>query len=470
MQNKLPIPTPATQRLDSKPATQQAVQHEDSIQNAIVGLGYQADKALQTRPGGIPRLSDTELTDIWESEGLGKRIIKAVPDDSIRPWFTVKGDTDGELAQAAKELGLQQQLAEACYWARLYGGSGIFMGIEDGQDPTKPQNATPRPIAFLKVYGVPDIILSGLELDNDPKSKRYEEPIYYPCYNLNGISTNIHHTRFIPIKGELVAAKRTYADFRRRYWGISILQAMWTRIAGLVASMQGMDNMLLEFSIAVFKLQGLAQLAASGRGDALMKRMATISMSKSLLRGVMLDATEDFTRVSTPLAGVSDILEKSMLMVSAVSGIPITRLFGRAPAGLNATGEADIRLYYDECRVYQTQTLTPAIMPILRQINANLKVVPDEKLEVIWGNPYAPTEAETATLRKTVADTDKLYVDMQVLNPEEIRESRFGGDEWSSATKLDPGMGAPKPPEAEVPAKKPVAPAPAKKEMPEGKK
>lgn len=442
-QNKL-LPTPNQDTAPEPKAT-----HNDSIYNAIVGLGKQADKSMQSRPGGNMLLSDVELTNIWQFNGLGKEIVTCVVDDAIRPGFTIAADTDGVLIKELERIGSQKSIEEACYWARLYGGSLIFKGYADGQEPVEPRTSTAASIDWLKCYSVTDIPLTGTEFETDPKKPNYEKPNTYPCWNVMGTPANIHYTRVIPIYGSPVANKRFIADLRRRYWGDSILNAMWERLAGLGGAMQGMDNLMMEFSIAVYKLQGLAQLASSGKGSKVIDRMTLMNMSKSLLRGIMLDSTEEFTRVSTPLSGVSDVLDRGMMMVSAVSQIPVTRLFGRSPAGLNATGDSDIRLYYDRVRVYQKRTLTPIYMNLLTEINRVMKVVPEKDLVLVWGDPNAPTQSELLEMRNKQANIDKIYMDPNspVLGNDEVRASRFGGTGYSFDTKLDPDS---EPPEVEA--------------------
>jgi len=40
-------------------------------------------------------------------------------------------------------------------------------------------------------------------------------------------------------------------------------------------------------------------------------------------------------------------------------------------------------------------------------------------------------------MRRTVAETDAIYIDRGVLDPTEVAISRFGGDRWSMNTLID---------------------------------
>ena len=47
------------------------------------------------------------------------------------------------------------------------------------------------------------------------------------------------------------------------------------------------------------------------------------------------------------------------------------------------------------------------------------------------------TETETAAYRKTIAETDQIYISNGVLDPAEVAASRFGGDMYSPETVID---------------------------------
>ena len=53
-------------------------------------------------------------------------------------------------------------------------------------------------------------------------------------------------------------------------------------------------------------------------------------------------------------------------------------------------------------------------------------------------NPlWQPSESEQATTRKTIAETDQIYYTMNAATSEDIAESRWGGDTYSSDMHID---------------------------------
>jgi hypothetical protein len=68
---------------------------------------------------------------------------------------------------------------------------------------------------------------------------------------------------------------------------------------------------------------------------------------------------------SYTFAGLSDIYDKFCLDIAGAAEIPVTKLFGRSPAGMNATGESDMQNYDDKISQTQEADLAPTIDKLL---------------------------------------------------------------------------------------------------------
>jgi len=64
---------------------------------------------------------------------------------------------------------------------------------------------------------------------------------------------------------------------------------------------------------------------------------------------------------SYTFSGLSDVLLRLGEQLSGALGVPLVRLFGQAPAGLNSTGESDFRNYYDNINSRQEADLRPGV-------------------------------------------------------------------------------------------------------------
>jgi len=229
---------------------------------------------------------------------------------------------------------------------------------------------------------------------------------------------------------------------RRNGWGMSVVERVLESVRDFRSGMQSASALLGDFSQAVLKIKGLADIYQSNDEELIRARMAGIEMGRSVLRAVLLDSDgEDFERKSTPLTGLPEVLDRLANQVASAASMPVTLLFGQAPAGLNATGASDVRGYYDAIASRRELTVKPAVERIVRIVMRSKSGPTDGVEPETWNVHFPPlwqsTALETAQERKTVAETDAIYIGQGVVTPEEVAVSRFGGDEYSAETVLD---------------------------------
>jgi hypothetical protein len=174
-------------------------------------------------------------------------------------------------------------------------------------------------------------------------------------------------------------------------------------------------------------------------------RMDQIDMTKSFLNTVMIDADqESLTKLSSPVGGLSELVDKLIQVFSAVSEYPVTLLMGESPAGLNATGASDIRLYYDSIHAKQETKLQSPLETLCKWIQlckaGEFHGTELESWKVVFQPLYEMSETEVVNNKKTTAETDKIYTEMGALYETEVRRSRFGGDAYSHETVLDEAL------------------------------
>jgi phage-related protein (TIGR01555 family) len=77
--------------------------------------------------------------------------------------------------------------------------------------------------------------------------------------------------------------------------------------------------------------------------------------------------------------GIADVYDRFMMDVAGAAETPVTKLFGRSPAGMNATGESDMQNYYDTIEEKQENELRPVydkLLPIIMM--STFGAVPDD--------------------------------------------------------------------------------------------
>jgi phage-related protein (TIGR01555 family) len=209
-------------------------------------------------------------------------------------------------------------------------------------------------------------------------------------------------------------------------------------------SMQGLANALSDADQAVFKLDGLMDIikSSSDGDDAIRKRLALLQHGRSVARAIAVDAEkENFEYIGRTFTGYDTGVYALMYLVSAACGIPVSLLFGRAPAGLNATGDADIRFFYDQIKSFQEVTLMPRLRRVFELLmTAKLGpmggVVPDD-WSISFRSLWQPTALERADIRLKTAQADQIEIDANVITSEEARLSHYSGDEYNEHISID---------------------------------
>jgi len=428
----------------------EVVKRADSWVNALTGLGSALrDKLTATQFQQSVRLSDATLEALYHGDDCAARICDALPEEALRRgyYLNVEDDTDlaPKVAEYEKRLRFKAALREAAVWARVFGGAAVYLGVDDGQDPRTPVNEKGvRTIRFATVLDRRDLIPDSWY--GDPlKDARYGEPKTYriqsvpvtPGGGTGAAGAVIHESRLLLFGGARTSLRRR---LQNNGWPESVLQKVHEVLVQFGTGWQGTAHLLQDAAQGVFKIDGLVDMIASGDKETLQTRMEMVDMSRSVAHAIMVDAErEDFTRVAYSFAGVPEVLRSFMLRLAAAARMPVTVLMGQSPAGLNATGESDTRMWYDQVQAYQGDELKPAIERFYTLLfaAADFDGEEPETWDVRFEKLWQLSDMEQATLEKTVADKDKVYIDAGVVLAEEIALCRFPSRGFSMETSID---------------------------------
>lgn len=93
------------------------------------------------------------------------------------------------------------------------------------------------------------------------------------------------------------------------------------------------------------------------------------------------------------------------LTLSGASRIPATKLFGRSPEGMNATGDSDLQNYYDYIDTLREAQLRPILERLLPILCLSAWGGMAEDAEIIFPPLWTPTAKEVAEIAKAKAET-----------------------------------------------------------------
>jgi phage-related protein (TIGR01555 family) len=141
--------------------------------------------------------------------------------------------------------------------------------------------------------------------------------------------------------------------------------------------------------------------------------------------------------VPVNFGGISEAFDQLMYRLSLATTIPVTILMGRSPAGMNATGESDLEMFYSRVENFRDLFVTPEaeklISYIFRAADGPFTGEPDN-WQIKYKDPRSVSPDKKIQEDKTKAETDAIYLDRGVITEEECGVSRFGPDSDSDIT------------------------------------
>lgn len=423
---------------------------EDGYVNLLNKYGTKQDNSEAYKFEREPVIPDMQLTGLYEGNGLFSKIIDTPAEEALKHGFDLNLKSDelnAFVEDALDDLEWEEKAATAIKWARLYGGALIVMLIDDGRGLEEPVDWEHiRSIDELRVYErsiVQPDYASLYQQDYGGKGvgnrvSKFGQPEYYYVSSIYG-SFKVHESRCLVFRNGVLPEQTSNATYL--FWGmpeyVRIRRALRETVTAHTDSVK-----LLERSVqAIYSMKGLASLLTTDDGEnQVLKRLQLVDTSRGLLNSIAIDSEgEQYDFKTFQFSGVKDVIDATCNMLSALTNIPQTILFGRSPAGMNATGDSDFESYYNFVEKIQRLMLKRNLRTLLDVVfragiaSGDVAEEPDYKLEFkpLWSlsdteqAAVDQTKAQTALVK---ARTAQAYVDMQALDPTEVRR-RLASDE-----------------------------------------
>jgi phage-related protein (TIGR01555 family) len=423
---------------------------EDGYVNLLNKYGTKQDNSEAYKFEREPVIPDMQLTGLYEGNGLFSKIIDTPAEEALKHGFDLNLKSDelnAFVEDALDDLEWEERAATAIKWARLYGGALIVMLIDDGRGLEEPVDWEHiRSIDELRVYErsiVQPDYASLYQQDYGGKGvgnrvSKFGQPEYYYVSSIYG-SFKVHESRCLVFRNGVLPEQTSNATYL--FWGmpeyVRIRRALRETVTAHTDSVK-----LLERSVqAIYSMKGLASLLTTDDGEnQVLKRLQLVDTSRGLLNSIAIDSEgEQYDFKTFQFSGVKDVIDATCNMLSALTNIPQTILFGRSPAGMNATGTSDFESYYNFVEKIQRLMLKRNLRTLLDVVfragiaSGDVAEEPDYKLEFkpLWSlsdteqAAVDQTKAQTALVK---AQTAQAYVDMQALDPTEVRR-RLASDE-----------------------------------------
>lgn len=399
--------------------------------------------------------------DLEESGGLGPlagdALNPAVPDPEPEDDADGGDDEIDEAAQkeladkieklnaACEKFKVREMFQECAELDGFFGRAQIFIDIDHGRgDDTEARQ-------------LPLVVDAATIKKGSLKGFKVIEPIWTTPYTYNA-SDPLRDDFYVPrawfILGKRVHASRLLTFVMREvpdllkpaynFGGLSMSQLMESYVFRWLRTVNSVSDLIHNYSVMCLKTN-MGAILQGEVDEGLMARAKFFTQFRDNQGLTLLDkTTEEMDAVNVPLSGLHELQSQSQEQMAGPSHIPLVKLLGTSPAGLNASSEGEIKVFYDFVRACQQKFFGPHFKTVLQILQLHLFGEIDERIGFEWVSLTAPTVKELAEIRKADADTAAIYITNGVLDPAEVR-TRVAADPDSGYNNIS---GAPpKPPQ-----------------------
>ena len=369
--------------------------------------------------------------------GMIRACVQTVADDITREWIEVKGG-DGTPQEDVCRL---EDLLESKYHLKelfhsvaatvgYMGGAFIFIDTgAEGEDLSLPLRISSLSAEMSEGMALrftlvdPVNVTPGDYNASNPLRPDYMQPKWWWV-----LGQKVYASRLIPVfdNPPPLLLRPSY-----NFLGIPQAQILWDYVLHWNECRIYTANLLKKVSLLVFKTDVTGALSTAGGVQAIDTKMQMLGRYRDNDSVAVCDKTdEDIANVQTSIAGCTDIVRQSLEMIAAINRTPAVKLLGISPSGFNATGESDLKNYYDHIRTKQ-ETLRPAVEQCLKAIEIAETGKIDPSITFDFRLLGTDNDSAKAMNAQTRINTLGAALDRQVISPEEMRQ----------AVKADPDMG-----------------------------
>lgn len=320
------------------------------------------------------KISYSELC-MLSCDDLINNAIQTITRECLNKWGEIK-ITNSDIKLDEQEIiinkinqrFLELDINNICYNAiqtsLIYGGVGIYIdvGDEDKANELLLKSEFFKSQKILKSMKVVEpYLFSPQRLNvNNPLSDNFMKPDEWYISGVGSIhASRLYTLIFFDVPNLL---KPVYNCL-----GISLCQLMKDKVKSAETIRQCLTDLMLRFKTDIIKTPSLL-----GNPELLKDRIDLYNASKNNLGTLVLSDQEEFINSVTAITGLDKIQSQAFENVASSARLPAVKLLGLTPSGFNATGEFDLKNYYDVIRGYQNTTIKPFIDKIIDILSLEL--------------------------------------------------------------------------------------------------
>ncbi len=361
-----------------------------------------------------------------------RRIVEIIATEMTRKWITLhsvgdenKTDKIAKIEDELSRLQAQRAFKICAEQDGFFGRAHLYIdtGATDDRDELMTPIGNGRDALSKRKIGKGD--LKGLRPveavwtyptnynSNDPlKGDWYKPDMWFV------MGKRIHVSRLLTFIGREVPdlLKPAYS-----FGGLSLTQMAKPYVDNWLETRQSVNDAISAYSTFVLKTTMSEQLQVGG--EELNKRAELFNNLRNNRGLMMLDKeAEDFANVAAPLSTLDMLQAQAQEHMASVSGIPLVKLLGVTPSGLNASSDGEIRCFYDWIAAYQKALFEVNLTKVIDFVQLSLFGEVDQGITFEFEPLWALDEKEKAEVEKIEAETAQVRIDSGVISPEEERE------------------------------------------------
>ena len=394
----------------------EAVSVQDAFSNPLFRLGYGSQSPLEATEYPLTRMTDNYalLNSLYRDNWVVQNVVGIIPDDMTKKWFAPAGAVGPEhlkeLERVQRVTALRERVNEGLRWGRLYGGAAGLIMIR-GQEgmlgqPLELESIYPGTFQGLYILDRWQGVVPGMELvfeGGEPV------PAYYSITDARGNTVaKVHHSRLGRFTGRDLPFLERVAEL---YWGESEVEALYNDVVKHDNVAANMAALTFRANVDTMEVQNLDQLFSVTSGEQ-QRRFWNVMQAQSVMKSnfgmQLVNRGDQIKNTQYTFTGLQEVYDSMCLDLSGASRIPVTKLFGRSPAGMNATGESDLRNYYDYVDTLREAKLRPILEKLLPVLAMSAWGAVPDGLDITFPPLWTPTAAEVAeiALKKAQAIRD----------------------------------------------------------------
>jgi phage-related protein (TIGR01555 family) len=361
-----------------------------------------------------------------------RRISETLATEMTRKWIKItagseedKGDKVAKIEKAFSDLGVKDLFCCAAEHDGFFGRAHIFIDLGKNDDADE---------LMMPIGDGKDQLSKTKVKKNGPFLLRNVEPVWVQPNDYNGTNPlddsfyrpltwyvqqkRVHESRLLTFVGRPVAdiLKPAYS-----FGGLSMTQIARKYVENWETTRDSVSSLVTSFSNMGIKTKLAEAMNAGADGSNLMRRIAMFTQLRNNKGTMVLDDDEEFFNVVTPLSTLDELQAQSQEHMASVSGIPIVKLLGISPHGLNASSEGEIRVFYDWIKSFQERFFRANLTKVLHFVQLWLFGEIDEEIGFQFEDLWSSSEVEKAQVRQSNAATDKTYIEGGVISSLEVR-------------------------------------------------